>query len=442
MFGCESDAAARASRSNRCALGARREHLHGDARARAPRRRRARRSSSHPRPSGSISRYRPAISSSAIAADYRARRWTRLPTIDEALALVLEHVASARRRGRGRRRRGGARARRRRARARRPAAVRQLGDGRLRRARRRHARDARVVGRLGGRPARRPRRSAPGEAIAISTGAVVPGRRRRRRARSSAPTAAATPSTVEARRPGENVRPRGGDAARRRRRRRAGTRARPGAARRARGAPASRSSRAAAVRGSPCSRRGPSCGAPGEPLGPGEIYESNTRDARGAARGARARSRSCSPPVADDEAATRAALERGLEADVLLTSGGVSVGEHDLVRGAARRARRRRRSSGASRCKPGKPVAFATRGDDARLRPARATRSRRSSGSSSSSGPALLALQGARDPAPALLPGRLGAAAPRGTRAATSSSARALERGGRPRSRSPGRSRT
>ncbi len=38
------------------------------------------------------------------------------------------------------------------------------------------------------------------------------------------------------------------------------------------------------------------------------------------------------PPAADDEEALREALERGLAADVLVTSGGVSVGEHDLVR--------------------------------------------------------------------------------------------------------------
>ena len=38
------------------------------------------------------------------------------------------------------------------------------------------------------------------------------------------------------------------------------------------------------------------------------------------------------PVVADDEDAHRAALERGLAADVLVTSGGVSMGPHDLVR--------------------------------------------------------------------------------------------------------------
>src|SRR4029079_12000341 len=71
---------------------------------------------------------------------------------------------------------------------------------------------------------------------------------------------------------------------------------------------------------------------PGESLGPGQIYESNTvmlaaqlRRAGGDAE--------VHGSVADDEDATRAALERGLDADVLLTSGGVSVGEHDLVRG-------------------------------------------------------------------------------------------------------------
>ena len=39
--------------------------------------------------------------------------------------------------------------------------------------------------------------------------------------------------------------------------------------------------------------------------------------------------------VEDDASAHRAALERGLEADVLVTSGGVSMGPHDLVRRVA-----------------------------------------------------------------------------------------------------------
>jgi molybdopterin molybdotransferase len=67
--------------------------------------------------------------------------------------------------------------------------------------------------------------------------------------------------------------------------------------------------------------------APGTPLGPGEIYESNSTLLAAAVTGAEVLA-----PAVDDERELRAALERGLEADVLLTSGGVSVGEHDLVR--------------------------------------------------------------------------------------------------------------
>src|SRR6185437_14566429 len=67
------------------------------------------------------------------------------------------------------------------------------------------------------------------------------------------------------------------------------------------------------------------------------------------------------PAVADDEEAHRAALERGLEGDVLVTSGGVSVGPHDLVR-------RIEAELGVEEVfwrvavKPGKPVAFGVRG--------------------------------------------------------------------------------
>ena len=69
-----------------------------------------------------------------------------------------------------------------------------------------------------------------------------------------------------------------------------------------------------------------------------------------------------SRPAADEESALRAALERGLAADVLVTSGGVSVGEHDLVREAER-------GLGVEEVfwrvaiKPGKPVSFGVRGE-------------------------------------------------------------------------------
>jgi molybdopterin molybdotransferase len=143
---------------------------------------------------------------------------------------------------------------------------------------------------------------------------------------------------------------------------------------------------------------------PGEQLRPGEIYESNgvALATQLVAAGAEAERL---PVVADDEASTRAALERGLEADVLVTTGGVSVGPHDLVRSAAAEL-------GVEEVfwrvavKPGKPVAFGVRGR---------TLAFGLPGNPVSSlvgfelfvRPAVLALQGARDPAPRFLPGRL-----------------------------------
>ena len=65
--------------------------------------------------------------------------------------------------------------------------------------------------------------------------------------------------------------------------------------------------------------------------------------------------------VGDDAEATRAAVERGLEADVLVVSGGVSVGPHDHVKRAFE-------VCGVEevfwriRIKPGKPLWFGRRG--------------------------------------------------------------------------------
>ena len=67
------------------------------------------------------------------------------------------------------------------------------------------------------------------------------------------------------------------------------------------------------------------------------------------------------PTVADDESAHREALARGLAADVLVTSGGVSVGPHDLVRQIEAEL-------GVEEVfwrvaiKPGKPISFGVRG--------------------------------------------------------------------------------
>jgi molybdopterin molybdotransferase len=98
---------------------------------------------------------------------------------------------------------------------------------------------------------------------------------------------------------------------------------------------------------------------PGEVLGPGQIYESNglILTAQLQAEGADV---DVDPAVGDNEEAHRAALERALEADLVVTSGGVSVGPHDLVR-------RVEAELGVEEVfwrvavKPGKPIAFGVR---------------------------------------------------------------------------------
>ncbi len=100
---------------------------------------------------------------------------------------------------------------------------------------------------------------------------------------------------------------------------------------------------------------------PGEALGPGQIYESNSTMLAAALASAGARVELLDS-VADDPDAHRTALERGLSGDVLVSSGGVSVGPHDLVRTIAREL-------GVEEVfwrvavKPGKPVSFGVRGD-------------------------------------------------------------------------------
>jgi molybdopterin molybdotransferase len=73
---------------------------------------------------------------------------------------------------------------------------------------------------------------------------------------------------------------------------------------------------------------------PGEPLGPGEIHNSNGPMLRSLAQAAGAIVSSCDR-LPDDPAVTRDALARALDhADVLVISGGVSVGPHDHVKPA------------------------------------------------------------------------------------------------------------
>ena len=99
---------------------------------------------------------------------------------------------------------------------------------------------------------------------------------------------------------------------------------------------------------------------PGAPPEPGKIYESNglTVSLLAEAAGAEVVQH---PSVADDVEATRAAVERGLEGDILVVSGGVSVGPHDHVKPAFE-------ACGVEevfwrvRIKPGKPLWFGRRG--------------------------------------------------------------------------------
>jgi len=98
---------------------------------------------------------------------------------------------------------------------------------------------------------------------------------------------------------------------------------------------------------------------PGEELGPGEIYEAN-----GVILTAQLRTAGAEPErleaVEDDDRAHRDALETGLRADVLVTSGGVSVGPHDLVRSVGRDLGVDEILWGVA-VKPGKPLWFGVR---------------------------------------------------------------------------------
>jgi molybdopterin molybdotransferase len=118
-----------------------------------------------------------------------------------------------------------------------------------------------------------------------------------------------------------------------------------------------------------CSRRprvallatGSELRAPGERLAPGQIYESNRAMVASVLELAGGVVEVL-PVVADDPAAHRDAIERGLEADVLVTSGGVSMGEHDLVRRTEAELGVEEIFWGVA-VKPGKPLSFGVRGD-------------------------------------------------------------------------------
>jgi molybdopterin molybdotransferase len=114
------------------------------------------------------------------------------------------------------------------------------------------------------------------------------------------------------------------------------------------------------------------------------------------------------PAVADDEAAHRGTLERGLRADVLVTSGGVSVGPHDLVRRVLESLGVKEVFWGVA-VKPGKPLAFGVHGRTLVFGlPGNPVSTL--VGAELFVRPSLLALQGAAEPGPVFARGRLAAA--------------------------------
>ena len=259
-----------------------------------------------------------------------------------------------------------------------------------------------VVARVAaGRPAGR--EIGAGEAMAIATGGVVP-----HGADAVIPfeDVVEHDNTIEVGEPvavGANVRPRGGD-----------IRAGEGIA--AAGTvvgPAQVGALAAAGLGTVlCSRRpraavvttGTELRSPGTALGEGEVYEANgvMLAAQLASAGAEVERL---PPVEDDPTAHRAALERALHADLVVTSGGVSVGAHDLVRRVESELGVEEIFWGVA-VKPGKPLSFGVR--DATLifgLPGNPVSSL--VGFELFVRPAALALQGAERPRPAFRTGRL-----------------------------------
>jgi molybdopterin molybdotransferase len=265
-----------------------------------------------------------------------------------------------------------------------------------------------IVARIAaGRPATRS--LAPGEAMAIATGGVVPAG-----ADSVVPIedveegadSVVVPAATES---GANIRPRGGDLRAGETVVEAGTRLGPAQV----GALA-----AAGVARVRCHRApravvvvtGTELCAPGDPLGPGEIYDANgyilaTQLASAGAEVERL------PPVKDDPAATRDAIERGLAADVLITTGGVSVGVYDLVR-AVEAELGVEEVFWRVAVRPGKPVAFGVRGRTLVFGlPGNPVSSL--VGFELFVRPALLALQGVENAAPVFRPGRLGRAVKR-----------------------------
>ncbi|HWF53261.1 MAG TPA: gephyrin-like molybdotransferase Glp [Solirubrobacteraceae bacterium] len=125
---------------------------------------------------------------------------------------------------------------------------------------------------------------------------------------------------------------------------------------------------AAGLRSLPCHRRprvalvstGSELRPPGAELGAGEIYDSNGPMLRAALRTAGADPVGIAT-IEDTTEAHREAMAHALEHDVVITTGGVSVGEHDLVRGSGA-ALGVRELFWRVALRPGKPLWFGVRG--------------------------------------------------------------------------------
>ena len=196
---------------------------------------------------------------------------------------------------------------------------------------------------------------APGEAARIFTGAPVPDGADAIAIQEDCRLdggAVVVPGPLE---PGTFVRPRGNDIRAGETVLAAGTRLRP----QEMGAVASVGVAAVDVRRRPrvaIVSSGDELRQPGEPLGPGQIYNSNRYTLLGLLRRGGFDVEDLGL-VADTFEATRAALLAGAErADVLITTGGVSVGEEDHVRRALEAVGEL--EMWKVRVKPGKPIVY------------------------------------------------------------------------------------
>jgi molybdopterin molybdotransferase len=202
---------------------------------------------------------------------------------------------------------------------------------------------------------------APGEAIAISTGGQVPEGADAVVPLELVETDDGEIEVGEAVAPGANIRDRGTDVAGGETVLEPGTRL---------GAAQVAALAAAGASEVQCAKRprvgilvtGSELRQPGEPLGPGEIYESNGLLLSTALQLAGAVPAHLGV-VADDPGEHERAMERALLGfDMLVTSGGASVGPHDLVRTIQAKLRVEELFWGVA-VKPGKPVAFGVRRD-------------------------------------------------------------------------------